>query len=50
MISYFVMDLLKAYLKKSGEEKPERNQSIKLEENHNNKKKGGCCLSSEKNK
>ena len=50
MISYFVMDLLKAYLIKSGEEKPERNQSIKLEENHNNKKKGGCCLSSEKNK
>ena len=50
MISFFIMDLLKAYLKKNNGEIPIDTQTIKLSAEDTKTKKGGCCNSSKKNK
>ena len=48
MISFFVLDLLKAYLKKNNGEIQIGNQTIKLSTDDYKTRKGGCCNSSKK--
>ena len=49
MISFFIMDLLKSYLKKNNGEILIESKTIKLSKKHVKTKKGGCCNSTKKN-